>query len=253
MLKPGEAQIERGRPNALVDGIGWVIGIPSKIILWNIRVDNHSIGTNTEAALRAYLGRNELDQVKVRLNQYAPGGEWRRLVRNNSVGWGWRYTLGTVGWLFYTLLPGRIFGGDHYNPYTDTVSLYSDVPAIALHEGGHAKDFAGRKWRGAYAFAYLLPFVALYPEARATGDAIGYLRDQPDAGAEQRAYHILYPAYSTYIGGHVASYVAPYNWVYFAALVPGHIAGRWKGGTVEGRRAGEAPPPHGPEANPDAE
>ena len=238
-LRPGEEQLERGKPNALIDGVGWVVGIPSKVILWNIRVDNHSIGTNTEASLQTYLQRNSLTNVKVRLNQYAPGGEWSRLFRNSSVGWGWRYTLGLFSCLYYTLLPQRIFGGDNYNAFTDTISIYSDVPAVALHEGGHAKDFAGRTWKGTYAFAYALPFFALYPEALATGDAVGYLRDQPDGEAERRAYHVLYPAYGTYIGGSFSEYVAPYTWVYLAGVIPGHIAGRWKGSTVEERRAEE--------------
>lgn len=42
------------------------------------------------------------------------------------MGWGWRYSIGMLSWLQYTLLPGRLFGGDHYNPYSNTISLYSD-------------------------------------------------------------------------------------------------------------------------------
>ena len=253
-LRPGESQIERGRPNALIDGAGWVVGIPSKIILWNIRMDNHCIRPDTEQALQTYLQRNRLDTVKVRLNQYAPGGEWSRLFRNKSVGRGWRYTLGLLSCAFYTLLPQRIFGGDNYNAYTDTISLYSDVPAVSLHEGGHAKDFASRTWKGTYAFAYALPFFALYPEALATGDAVGYLRDQPDVKAEKKSYHTLYPAYGTYIGGSFSQYLIPYTWVYYVGVIPGHIAGRWKSTTVESRRAREpheetpvpVPPPSSP-------
>lgn len=239
-LREGEPQIERGKPNALIDGVGWVLGIPSKILLLNIRMDNHFIGTNTELALSRYLATNNLPHVKVRLNQYAPGAEWSRLFRNKSVGWGWRYTFGVVTELFYTILPGRLFGGDHYNPFTNTINIYSDVPAVTLHEGGHAKDFAGRTWKGTYAFAYALPLVALYPEALASSDAISYLRAEAEAMDEEAAYKILYPAYATYIGGSFSQYVAPYAWVYYAAVVPGHIAGQWKATTVEKRRAQES-------------
>lgn len=238
-LRPGEPQFERGKPNALIDGAGWVVGVPSKIILWNIRMDNHHVGTNTEMALETYLQRNNLTNVKVRINQYAPGGEWSRLFRNKTVGWGWRYTVGVFSCLFYTILPQRIFGGDNYNDCTDTISIYSDVPAVVMHEGGHAKDFAGRKWKGTYGAAYMLPFVALYHEAQATSDAVSYLRDQPDAEAEKRAYHILYPAYGTYVGGSFGEYLMPYTWIYWAGVIPGHIAGRWKATTVDERRAGE--------------
>ena len=57
--------------------VGWIFGIPSKIILWNSRIDNHDISPETEAAIAEYMAANELWDVKVRLNQYAPLDEWR--------------------------------------------------------------------------------------------------------------------------------------------------------------------------------
>ena len=239
-LRPGEVQIERGRPNAFIDCVGWVFGIPSKIILLDSRMDNHVISSEVERALAEYLARNDLRNVKVRINQYAPGGEWSRLFRNKSVGWGWRYTIGIIANLFYTILPGRIFGGDNYNPYTNTINIYSDHKAVAIHEGGHAKDFAPRHYKGTYAFFYMIPFAALYAEARASNDAISYLHAQPSALDETHGYRILYPAYATYIGGETTQYVIPYPVVYVAVLIPGHILGHWKGSRVEARRAAAA-------------
>ena len=66
------SQIERGKPRPVLDGMGWVFGIPSKIILWNHRVENHNVSADTEASIRRYLDVNDLDHVKVRNNQYAP-------------------------------------------------------------------------------------------------------------------------------------------------------------------------------------
>ena len=69
-----EPQIERGRPNALVDGAGWVVGIPQKVMLWNSRVDNHNVSQRTEQMVK----RSESIQFsrcrmiageRVRLNQ----------------------------------------------------------------------------------------------------------------------------------------------------------------------------------------
>ena len=233
-FEEGEPQIERGKPRRFIDGLGWVVGIPGKVLLWNRRVDNHNISPETEAAIAAYLDKNGLDQVKVRINEYDPWGEWKRLRRNKSVGWGWRYTAGTLAALHYTILPGRIFGGDNYNPFTNTISLYSDLPAVALHEGGHAKDFGSRKWKGTYAVAGALPIVSLWPEAIATNDAIGYLRAEEDFGEEQEAYRLLYPAYATYIAG-AASPFLPYGDLVITAgaVIPGHLAGRWKAREVE--------------------
>lgn len=232
-LQSDELQVERGRPNAFLDVVGWVWGIPSKIILLNMRMDNHSIGPETEKAIAEYLAANHLDDVKVRINQWAPGGEWSRWHRNRSIGFGWKYTFGVLDMLFYTLLPGRIFGGDNYNPYSDTINIYSDHEAVAIHEGGHAKDFAARTYKGTYATLYMLPFFALYPEAIASGDAISYMKECGTAEEEKRAFCILYPAYFTYIGGNVTSYVLPYDWIYFALVVPGHVAGRVKAAHVD--------------------
>jgi hypothetical protein len=226
-LRPGEAQIERGRPNVAIDSVGWVLGIPSKIILWNRKVDNHRISTNTEVALAHYLAANDMANVKVRVNQYAPGGEWSRLFRNKRVGWGWRYTFGLVGGLFYTILPGRLLGGDHYNPYTETINLYSDHPAIALHEGGHAKDFAEVSHPGSYAALNLIPLAPLYFEKEATADALGYVREHGTPEEQKAAYKILYPAYGTYVGGGLGQFAAPASPVlYVAGVLVGHVAGR---------------------------
>jgi hypothetical protein len=241
-LREGESQIERGRPNAFVDGLGhYLFSLPTKLILWNWSVGNHDITPITEQALRDYLDANGLQQVKVRLNEYAPGGEWSRLVRNREIGGGWRYTLGALTAVFYTIFPGRVFGGDHYNPYTNTISIYSDHPSIALHEGAHAKDFAQRELKGWYAASRMLPLFPLYQEALATGDTIGFHREQREAENERNDYRVLYPAYGSYIAGEslgIASWFGPITYpvelaVQAAVAIPGHIVGRIKASQVE--------------------
>ncbi|HMO50187.1 MAG TPA: hypothetical protein PKE26_04985 [Kiritimatiellia bacterium] len=225
----GEEQIVRGKPHRWLDKSDWIwpgswLG---KLILWDRRVDNHTIGEETEAIMLRYLEINDLQHVKVRLNAYHVRDEWRRLVANKSVGAGWRYTIGVLTWLHYTILPGRFFGGDHYNPWSNTIHLYSDIPAIALHEGGHAKDFANRKWKGAYGFVYIIPLVALYHEAIATSDALGYLLAEENVDLQREGYQIMYPAYGTYLGGGFEQVVPIWNPVMFiAGVIGGHIVGR---------------------------
>jgi hypothetical protein len=228
-------QIERGTKRPVVDGLGWVFGIPSKIILWDRRVDNHTVSPRTEEAIRRYLADNELEHVKVRINQYAPLDDWRRLRKNKTVGWGYRYTIGALSVAGEAIFPGRLFGGDRYNPYSATVHLYSDVPAIALHEGGHAKDFTRRDWPGTYGFVTALPFVNLWGEAIASGDAIAYAEKQADPQLAQESYRILFPAYGTYIGGSVQNLVAaPVAMPIFAStVVAGHVFGRIKASEVD--------------------
>lgn len=222
-----DSQIERGKRRPVLDGVGWVFGIPAKIILWDRRVDNHNVSVETEEAIRRYLGDNDLDHVKVAINQYDPLDDWRRLRANKTMGWGYRYTFGVLSVAGEAILPGRLFGGDHYNPYTGTIHLYSDVPAIALHEGGHAKDFTRRKLPGTYALAAALPVVSLWPEAIATGDAIAYAEQHQDPDLERESYRILYPAYGTYVGGSLGRFAQPFTFpIYAGAVVAGHAVGR---------------------------
>lgn len=233
MLREGESQIVRGRPVAFIDGLGhYVLSLPSKLILWNWKVDNHDISLETEEKIEQYLTDNDLYNVKVRLNQYAPGAEYRRLFKNRTVGAGWRYTLGILTVTSYTIMPGRAFGGDNYNPHTNTINIYSDHPSIVIHEGGHAKDTARRTYKGWYSVLRILPLVPLYQEAIATSDAIGYDREKCIVQEEKSDYKILYPAYGTYIAGEGLQWVDASTWVSYAvsfggALI-GHVVGRTK-------------------------
>ena len=245
-LRPGEQQIERGHPNKFLDGAGhYVVSLPSKLILWNWNVDKHKISPETEEAIKRYLAENGLNNVKVRLNECAPGDEFHRLFKNKSVGGFWRYTLGILSVVSYTVLPGRFWGGDNYNPYTNTINIYSDHPAILLHEGGHAKDFAWRKLKGTYAAIRLIPIVPLFQEAKANGDAIGYYIDKDYRTEQKRAYKILYPAFGTYVGGEAVRWyagpVAPLLGAVFA--IPGHIVGRIKASRIDDTNSPQPPTP----------
>jgi hypothetical protein len=238
-----QPQIQHGKRRPIIDGVGWVIGIPSKILLWNHRIDNHKIQPQTEQAIAQYLDDGGLTTVRVRLNQYHPMEDWRRLVRNDSVGAGWRYTFGVVSVLGETIFPGRIFGGDRFNPYTNTIHIYSDIPAIALHEGGHAKDFARRKWKGTYAATYLLPVVPLYHESLATSEVFAYLEANETLEKQAEARKILTPAYGTYVGGAAGSIFpqagAP---LYYGSVITGHLVGRYQANRIL-NQPGTAPLP----------
>jgi len=243
-LAPGEPQIERGKKLWLLDGLGHcVFSLPSKLLLWNWQVCDHRISPETEAKLKRYLAENNLQSVKVRLNQYSPGGEWSRLVRNKDFNPFWRYVLGVPMWLWHTAFPNRLWAGfpiigtgDHYNPCTNTIHLYSGHKSIALHEAGHAKDFAPQDSKAIYALLYaLLPGFSLYVEAQATGDAIGYDIAHGLWQDEKADYKILYPAYGTYIGGLGGIFL------YFPAVVGGHIVGRSQAADVKPRPQQAAP------------
>ena len=79
-----------GKKNIALDGVGWVMGIPARLLLWNTRVDSHSVSPETEQQLRQYLASRGLTDVKVRINQYHPKAEWKRLAQNKAIHPGWR-------------------------------------------------------------------------------------------------------------------------------------------------------------------
>ena len=139
--------------------------------------------------------------------------------------WPYRVLLGVpVTLIVDVLLPGRLIPhGDYYNPFTNTAHLYSDDATIALHEAGHAYDFAELPYRGTYAMVRILPFVDLYQEYQATDEAIDYLLEIGDREMELQAYKSLYPAYGTYAGGYL---YAPIGTI--AGALIGHGIGRHK-------------------------
>jgi len=233
-LQPGEAQVERGEPVLLVDSIGWLIGVPSKLLFLDHRIDNHDVSAETEQALAQYLALNGLDRVKVHVNRYDPGDDWSRLLRNESVGGLWRFTLGTIWVLHDTLIPGRLIGGDSYNPFTNTIRLYSDNPAIALREGAHAKAIAQTEWKGTSTAMAMLPLVPLFTESRAVGDVLGYVAEHR-SDLEKEAYETLYPSYAI---GALALGMTPVDRFLLQAVfaVPGHILGQAHSEQVLDRR-----------------
>ena len=222
------AQITRGAPVPPVDFIGNVLSLPGKLILWDWQFNSHSISALTEQQLVAYRNTRHLpafERTAWRLNEYTPLKDLGALVKNRDVAWPYRLLFGLPTTLITDVfLPGRIFPwGDYYNAYTNTIHLYSDDVTIALHESGHAYDFAAFPHKGTYATLRLVPFMDLYQEARATDEAINYLVRIEDRETEFRAYRVLWPAYGTYIGAYV-----PVAFGSAAGALFGHIAGRTK-------------------------
>ena len=68
---PPQLEIAEGRPNRFVDSVGWVIGIPGKLLLWDRRVNNHCITPETTEAIARYAEQNHLNDACLRINQYA--------------------------------------------------------------------------------------------------------------------------------------------------------------------------------------
>ncbi len=250
MLKPdqyeqygyhGTAQVKVGHRVVPIDWIGNLFGIFEKLIIWNWKMERHNIQPETKKAINDYIADNQevLGDVYVQVNRYAPQDAWRRLVHNKGVKWPYRLFIGTfIVLIIDTILVGRIFGGDRYNPFTHTLDIYSDIPAVALHELGHARDFSERRYRGSYAILRLIPFADLYQEYKATNHAFEYVREKKMVNQEIENYKVLYPAYGTYVG----SYLFIMGGSIIGAIV-GHILGRTEAHHLEERVAKTTPSP----------
>ncbi len=217
-----DISIARGKPRPVIDGLGKVFGIPNQIALGNPRVDNHSISYETEQQVAQYLRDQQLDFVLVRANQYDPVGEWKRMVANKNIRPVWKLTAGNYNLLKYTLLPGRITGGDWYNPYSETLNLYSDVAPLAVSTAAYAQDVQSRINPGAYAALKEIPGVGLKHDTTATMLAIDwYAQQHPDQ--LESAENILYPNYGASWGGQIGAFL-PYGEV--LGRLAGGLAGR---------------------------
>jgi hypothetical protein len=212
-----QPQFERGRPQRVLDSVGWVFGIPKKLILWDRRAVNHRVSAETERRLAEYMDANGLVSTKVRINEYDPLGEWQRLSANKGVGAGWRYTVGAFGTLGYTLFPGRVFGEDGYNPYTDSVYIYSDISCLAEEQASYAKLIRAHAHPGTYVALVSLPIVQLWPEKQSKRDVLDYTLASGTTAQNAEATHILYAEYGAEVGGQAS--------VLFGAGIPLTLAG----------------------------
>ena len=219
-------QVVRGQPRPVIDAVGKVFGTPNRIALGNRSVDNHAISPETEQQIVNYLEDQQLDSVLVRVNQYDPVGEFKRMHANKHIRPAWKLTAGSYNWLKYTLLPGRITGGDWYNPYSQTLNLYSDVAPLAISRAAYAQDIRSRVNPGAYAAISEIPGVGLKHETTATQLAIEwYAQRRPDQ--LEAAKNVIYPNYGASWGGQLGAFL-PY----------GEVLGRLAGG-LAGRAANE--------------
>lgn len=198
---PDGARLEPGRPLPFLDDLARALGLANKALFLSARFEDHLLPAASREGAEAFLREHALSGLCVRFNQYAPLDDLRRLLSNGRVNLLLRLFFGLPQWSATALFPGRVFGGDHYNPWSDTVHLFSGHPGIVLHELGHALDFRRRAWPGLYALTRLVPGLALYQEYLASRYAIEFLRRHGRLDEELDALRVLYPAYSTYVFG----------------------------------------------------
>lgn len=219
----GSIRVHAGRPRPVIDAIGCLVGLPDKLLLWDRRAKNHDVGQRTVDDAVDYLCDRGLNDVAIRVNQYDPVGEWRRLVSNRRVAAPWRYTVGLLKQAKYIVWPGRLFGRDEYNPYTNTLSLYSDMPSLALAEAAYANDIKGRRFPGAYATVQMIPPIGVWHETLATDEVLHYIAVRGSIDQESKIRRDLYARYGMQLGSEVSAVLPDGSCLYtIAGAVSGH-------------------------------
>ena len=196
--------VKFGKPRPVVDAVGCLLGIPDKLLLWDRRAKNHRVSRQTVESVSQYMVDRGIDGVTVRVNQYDPVGEWKRLVANRRIAAPWKYTFGLVRQAKYIVFPGRLFGRDEYNPFTETLSLYSDMPSLGMTEVAYARDVHRRRYPGTYAAVQTLPLVSLWHESIATDDVIDYVSIRGTPEQQEQIRRDLYARFGIVVGGELA-------------------------------------------------
>jgi hypothetical protein len=179
-----------------------------------------------------YLDDNGLKGVYIDVREYNPREQWNRLQNNRSISPFWKYTGGTLNHIGYCVLPGRAFGRDSYNGFTNTLSINSIAPAQSLLEAGYVKKLYDQRYPGTYLTANWLPILPLFQDASVASDVLTYARIKQQWPLEKE----LLPQVYAQLGGDAVSQATSlipgvaYMPFYFKPLLSG--AGRAAGGVT---------------------
>jgi len=171
--------------------------------------------------LSDFITMTEMTEVKVRLNQWAPHKDVKRLFANERMS---SFTkILAFPSVFFVGLIARPFSGlivsDYYHPATNTIHVFSDDIAIALHEAGHAMRASGKHFINNTSYPKTNFGFAIEEEYAASSEALYYLEVTEQYDELLRAYRILIPAYMTYIGSYT-----PFGPIaQIAGVLVGHI------------------------------
>lgn len=187
------------------------------------------------AAASNYLDNNSLKGVFIDVREYDPGQQWRRLVDNDRVSPIWKYTLGSAYHLGYSILPGRAFGYDRYDPFTNTLSINSARPSNTLFTAGYVKKIYGQRYPGTYVAANFLPIMPLIRDTSIANDVLTYSHVQQEWRLKQELYPMVYGR----LGGDVVSQAT--SLIPSMAYMPFYMSPLLtRAGRVTGRVAGTA-------------
>ncbi len=193
-----------------------------------------------------YLDDNGLRGVYVDVREYNPREQWSRLRSNTRIAPFWKYTGGTLYHIGYCVVPGRAFGLDSYNGFTNTLSVNSTSPANAILHAGYVKKLYDQKYPGTYIAGNWLPIMPLLRDTSVSSDVLTYARLKGDWPLEK---DLLPTAYAKIGGDTVAQATSlipgvAYLPFYFTPIlkVAGNAAGGATGTLVATQRERQLSP-----------
>jgi len=191
-------RIVKDKDMALSRGIGWLVSLPTRLILWDYDMCDGLDEERTKQVLATLENDESLSGITVRINHTSAIEDLKRLFNDPNVlernsGFA-RGTLGLLYWLGGDMID-ELRRGDYYNPYTQTVIVYSNVETIPSHEIGHFKDYIRHDRDWWYSLLRVFPPATLYQEARASL----YGKDMLGPDQNYQFYRYLIPAFATYI------------------------------------------------------
>jgi hypothetical protein len=149
------------------------------------QADPETLRLKTVQSAIDYLDDNGLQGVYVDVREYNPREQWNRLRGNTRIAPLWKYTGGTLHHVSYCLLPGRAFGRDSYNGFTNTLSVNSTSPANSVLHAGYVKKLYNQRYPGLYMAANWLPIVPLVRDCSVSSDVLTYARVKGDWSLER--------------------------------------------------------------------
>lgn len=226
--------VDRGGPSPRLDRIRSLVEYPRTLFRFG-RPDTRPSPEEVEQTVVTYLEKNDLTDVEVEVGEYDPGTQWKRLRDNPRVSPFWKYSVGSLTVVGYSVLPGRAFGIDSYNPFTDTLSLNSRNPNRALFEASRAKALRSEQYVGSSAVLSSLPVIRSVADARQASDVLSYLRAEEEWELETAAYPELYAGIGKETIG-LAGWIIPFS-VGPALGIGGSLLGRTTGQIVASQRS----------------
>ena len=191
--------------------VGYLGSLFAKTLFMNWQISNY-VKPETKKTINDILERDpDIDGLTVRINHTRPLEDTKRLFTENQL----KKRNHILSRLFLGV-PTTLVGGilaklgraDHYNPFTKTASVYSNIEAVAKHEIGHHRDLMRFDEDGLYALARIFPPVALYQEWKASKYAKWTLEEDN----KYQFGRFLVPAFGTYLAGSVYTAYECYKW-----------------------------------------